>query len=431
MIVLLAPLVAQVVREPRGPRRDGSHAEAWARRTTVLKHTTLQRCAPPSPSFRMGNTDARRSFSPVLALLAIPALLAAQLPQADEAFRRGEYGAARAGYEQVLTADSLNQRALFRLAILDSWDGKVARSLQRFGRLRRLDPKDEDVMVAQAQVLAWAGHTEASLILYDSVLSRSTGRVDALAGRARVVAWRGDLERAERLWRAALAAHPDAAELLIGLAQTLYWKGQPALAEAYAARARALAPEDRTARDLERAVRAALRPEAGTKVDGANDSDHNRFVAQEATVATSLGPDVRGTLQAGWRRATGPVPGDTVRRSGTSYGAGGYVIAALGHGAVVRAGLGVRRVEPEASPAHTPLTAQLGVGLRPGRYAAVNVAYSRTPFDETAGLMRLDLVVDAVDLALDVSPGPGWSISAGGGGAWLSDSNSRYSAVGA
>src|SRR3989442_9651499 len=43
---------------------------------------------------------------------------------------------------------------------------------------------------------------------------------------------------------------------------------------------------------------------------------------------------------------------------------------------------------PEASPAHTPLTAQLGVGLRPGRYAAVNVAYSRTPFDETAGLMR-------------------------------------------
>src|SRR3989449_10167773 len=45
--------------------------------------------------------------------------------------------------------------------------------------------------------------------------------------------------------------------------------------------------------------------------------------------------------------------------------------------------------------------------------------------------MRLDLVAGAVGLALDVSPGPGWSISAGGGGAWLSDSNSRYSAVGA
>src|SRR5207245_1836327 len=210
-------------------------------------------------------------------MLILLAALGAQLPAAEAAFRKGDYAAARAAYERVLTTDSLNARAR----------------------------------------------------------------------RAGGVAWGGDLDRAEQLWRAALARHPDAAELLIGLAQTLYWKGQPGLAEAYATRARALAPEDRTARDVERAVRAALRPEAGTKVDGANDSDHNRFVAQEATVATSLGPDVRGTLQAGWRRATGPVPGDTIRRSGTSYGAGGYVIAALGHGAVVRAGLRVRRVGPE------------------------------------------------------------------------------------
>src|SRR3989442_13702770 len=145
--------------------------------------------------------DVVAKAAAAVALLAVPALLAAQLPQADEAFRRGEYAAARAGYERVLAADSLNQRALFRLAILDSWDGKLARSLQRFGRLRRLDPNDEDVRVAQAQVLAWGGHTQAPLILYDSVLARSPGRVDALAGRARVVAWRGDLERAEQPWR--------------------------------------------------------------------------------------------------------------------------------------------------------------------------------------------------------------------------------------
>jgi len=373
----------------------------------------------------MGNTDARRSFSPVLALLAIPALLAAQLPQADAAFHRGDYAAARAGYERVLAADSLNQRALFRLAILDSWDGRLPRSLQRFGRLRRLDPKDEDVMVAQAQVLAWAGHTEASLILYDSVLSRSTGRVDALAGRARVVAWRGDLERAERLWRAALAAHPDAAELLIGLAQTLYWKGQPALAEAYAARARAAAPEDRTARDLERAVRAALRPEVATTAAGAGDSDHSDFVAQEASLTGSLGGELRGTLHAGWRRAT-DLAGD-----GTSFGGGGYLIVALGKGAVLRAGLGARRVEPDVGLARTPLTAEFGIGLHPARYGAVSVGYGRTPFDETAGLMRQALTIDAVDLSFDVSPGAGWSISGGGGGAWLSDGNRRYSVVGA
>src|SRR6266513_169278 len=329
--------------------------------------------------------------NPVLALLAVPALLTAQLPAAEAAFGRGEYAAARAAYERVLATDSVNVRALYRLAILDSWDGKLTLSLQRFARLRRLEPRDGDIMVSQA----------------------------------RVVAWSGDLDKAEQLWRAALAAHPDAAELLIGLAQTLYWKGQPGLAEAYAARARAAAPDDRTARDLARAVRAALRPEVATTADGAGDSDHNDFVAQEASFTGSPGGTLRGTLHAGWRHATDPA-GD-----GTSFGAGGDVMAALGRGAVLRAGLGARRIEPDVAPARTPLTAQLGLGVRPARYAAVSVAYSRTPFDETAGLMRQDLMIDAVDLSFDVSPGAGWSISGGGGGAWFSDGNRRYSAVGA
>lgn len=357
--------------------------------------------------------------------LAVARPLAAQLPEADEAFRRGDYRAARAGYERVLAGDSLNVRALYRLAILDSWDGKLARSLARFARLRRLEPKDEDIQVSQAQVRAWTGDTRASEALYDSVLARSPRRADALAGRARAVAWGGDLDRAEHLWRAALEQFPDDPELLIGLAQTLYWRGEPTLAEAYAARARAVAPGDRTARELQRLVRAALRPELHSTADGAGDSDHNDFVAQEASFTTPLGADLRGTLHAGWRRATDPA-GD-----GASYGGGGYVIAPLGKGAVLRAGVGARRVAPDVGPARTPLTAQLGLGLHPGHSAAVSVAYSRTPFDETAGLMRQDLTIDALDLSFDVSPGPAWSISGGGGGAWFSDGNRRYSAVAA
>src|SRR6266513_991964 len=351
--------------------------------------------------------------------------LAAQLPDAEAAFQRGDYRAARAAYERVLAADSSNVRALYQLAILDSWDGKLGRSLERFGRLRRLASQDGDIMVAQARVLSWADRTAAAGALYDSVLARAPDRTDALAGRARTVAWSGDLDRAERLWREALARHSDNPELLIGLAQTLYWKGQPGLAETYAVRARAVAPEDRTARDLERVVRAALRPEIATTVDGATDSDRNAFVAQQGTIASSLGTDLRGTVRAGWRHATDQA-GD-----GSSYWAGGHLIAALGHGAVLRAGVGARRVQPDVGAGRTPLTAELGVGLRPARYAAVSVGYSRTPFDETAGLMRQDLTIDAVDLSFDVSPTPGWSISGGGGGAWFSDRNRRYSAVGA
>lgn len=379
----------------------------------------------PGDARRVGVVVRRAARAAGALALTVPALLAAQLPEAEAAFGRGDYRAARAGYEQVLVKDSLNVRAHYRLAILDSWDGKLVRSLARFVRLRRIDPHDPDIMVTQAQVLAWAGRTAASEALYDSVLERFPDRADALAGRARTIAWGGDLDRAEGLWRTALERHPDDPELLVGLAQTLYWKGQPDLATVYATRARAVAPEDRTARDLVRAVRAALRPEIATNVDGAGDSDHNDFVAQEATVTASLGADLRGTLRAGWRHATDRA-GD-----GSSYWGGANLIAALGHGAVLRAGLGARRVQPDVTAARTPFTAEAGLGLRPARYAAVSVGYSRTPFDETAGLMRQDLTVDAVDLSFDVSPSPGWSLSGGGGGAWFSDQNNRYSAVGA
>lgn len=358
--------------------------------------------------------------------LLLPLVAAAvQLPEAEEAFRRGDQHAARAGYEAVLAKDSTNVRAQYRLAVLDSWDGKLQRSLERFVLLRRLEPADADIMVAQARVLAWAGQNHASELLYDSVLARAPNRSDALAGRARAVAWAGDLERAERLWREALDAHPDDAEIVVGLAQTLFWMGKPELAESYAARARQLAPDDRGARDLLSLVRAALRPEISTGSNYAHDSDDNAFFAQDGSFSTSLGRNLRGTLQAGWRRATDPV------RTASSYGAGGYVIAPLGHGTVLRAGLGLRRLDAGAGITYAPLTAQLGLGFRPARFASLSVAYSRTAFDETALLIESGYVVNSADLSFDVTPRPGVSVSGGGGAAWFSDavSNRRLGGV--
>jgi len=350
--------------------------------------------------------------------------LAAQLPEAEEAFRRGDQRAARAAYEAVLRRDAANVRALYRLAVLDSWDGKLQRSLERFGRLRQLEPADPDFMVAHARVLAWAGNTGAAERLYDSVLATRPDRSDALAGRARAVAWAGDLDRAERLWRSALELHPDDAEILVGLAQTLFWRGKPELAESYVSRARQLAPDEREARDLLSLVRAARRPAIATAGSYAHDSDHNAFFAQDGSITGALGRDLRGTLQAGWRRATDPA------RTGLSYGAGGYVIAPLGRGAVLRAGLGIRRLAPDGGTARSPLTAQLGIGLRPARFAALSLAYSRTPFDETALLIDSGYVMDGVDLSFDATPRPGLSISGGGGLAWLSDAVSNRRAGG-
>jgi tetratricopeptide (TPR) repeat protein len=359
----------------------------------------------------------------IIAALSRAGLLAAQLPAAEEAFRRGQFAQARAGYERVLLSDSLNVRALYRLAVLDSWDAQLDRSLQRFTRLRRLEPLDPDFMVAHARVLSWAGRTKQALALFDSVLTRAPDRADALAGRARVVAWSGDLDRAERLWRDALARHPDDAEILIGLAQTLYWNDQPGLAQAYTARARRLAPGDSTARQLERAVRAALRPDIGSSVDGAGDNEHNDFVAQDATLSGALGSALRGTLRAGWRRAT-DLAGD-----GTSYGGGGFVVAELGRRVELRAGAGLRHLSA-GTTTRTPATVEVGVGVRPARDVALGLSYSRAPFDETAELMRRGFVLDAAELEFELAPAAGWSISGTTGATWISDGNRQLHVTG-
>jgi Flp pilus assembly protein TadD len=368
----------------------------------------------------VGIVVRRASF----ALLLCAGPLAAQRPGADSAWARGDYPHARAFYESALAADSTDVRALHRLAILDAWDGKFDRALARLARLRLLTPGDADVMVDQARTYAWAGQNAAALALYDSVLAHDPARADALAGRARAVAWSGDLERAEALWRDALAAHADDPEILIGLAQTLYWNGQAALAETYVAKARAHAPTDRSALELERQLAAELRPEVHTTFNGAGDSDHNDFWAQEAYLTGSLGA-ARGTVQAGWRRSTDPV------RSAASYGAGGYVVMPLGHGAVLRAGAGARRLAPTAGPATTPLTAQLGLGIRPAPFVSASLGYSRSAFDETAVLIDSGIVVNAVDVALDLAPPSRVSFSGGGGVAWLSDGNRRTGGVAA
>jgi len=113
----------------------------------------------------------------VVALLVLLPLspAAGQILRADSAFVAGDFAQARALYEQVLGADSLNERALWRLALLDSWDNHVDRSLQRFARVRRLDPANTDLMVAHARVLSWAGRTAARRIFSRSRTEASPG----------------------------------------------------------------------------------------------------------------------------------------------------------------------------------------------------------------------------------------------------------------
>ncbi|HWZ27925.1 MAG TPA: tetratricopeptide repeat protein [Gemmatimonadales bacterium] len=350
------------------------------------------------------------------------ATAAGQVIRADSAFVAGDFVRARAFYEQALTADSLNERALWRLALLDSWDNQLDRSLLRFARARQLDPANPDLMVAQARVLSWAGRTTSAVALYDTALTQDTTRVDALAGRAQSVAWAGDLDRAEGLWRSALATHPDDATLLVGLAQTLFWKGEPGLARSYVDRARAVAPGDASARDLERILRAAVRPDFGTSFTGAGDSDNETFYYQDIWLSAPVLRDVRGTLTAGWRRAT------AVDTTNSSYGLSGLLVTTLAPRLGGRIGLGVRQLESTHGN-HTPLTAQLGLSWQPAPFAALGLGYSRASFDETKMLIDSGFTIDNLDFSFDLDPKSTISISGGAGGTWFSDGNRRLSGI--
>jgi len=360
----------------------------------------------------------------VVALLVLLPLspAAGQILRADSAFVAGDFAQARTLYEQVLGADSLNERALWRLALLDSWDNHVDRSLQRFARVRRLDPANTDLMVAHARVLSWAGRTADAVALYDTALTRDSSRVDALAGRAQSVAWAGDLDRAEALWHSALVGHPDDATLLVGLAQTLYWKGEPGLARAYVDRARAVAPGDASVRDLEKILRAAVRPDFGTSVSGAGDSDGETFYWQDLWLSGPLAGDARGTITAGWRRAT---LGST---NASSYGMAGVVMVPLSPTFGARAGLGARYLNAGGAD-HTPLTGQAGVSWQPAPFAALGLGYAHAAFDETAALIDHGFTTNNIDFSFDLDPKPTISISGGSGATWFSDGNRRLSGV--
>ena len=364
----------------------------------------------------------KRILVPVVAVLIATTPVAGQILRADSAFVAGDFARARTLYEDVLSADSLNERALWRLALLDSWDNQMDRSLRRFARARQLDPANTDLMVAQARVMSWAGHTTNAVALYDSALVRDSSRVDALVGRAQSVAWAGDLDRAEGLWRSALSGHPDDPTLLVGLAQTLYWKGEPGLARAYVDRARAVAPGDASARDLEKILRAAVRADFGTSFTGAGDSDQETFYSQDLWLSAPVFGDARGTITAGWRRSA------DLSHNSSSYGLSGVVAVPASATVGIRAGLGARYLNA-AGTDHTPLTGQVGVSWQPAPFATLGLGYSHAAFDETALLIDHGYRLDDLDFSFDFDPKPTISISGGSGATWVSDGNRRLSGI--
>ena len=400
----------------------------------------------------------KRLLSIATLLVAMPLTLGAQIPAGDAAWKDGRYADARAAYLRVLGVDSLNTRANLRLGVLLSWDNKLDSAIALISRGRRADPTDNDAQVAEARIRSWAAQYDLAVAEYDSVLARDSLRRDAalgkaltlawanrfneadaaykvllardpadtsaLAGRAQVAAWHGDFPTARARYLELLNADPRNADALVGLAQLDHWEGHDRAALHEVDSAIALAPGHPQARKLERDVRAAVRPQVDLTFGWGLDSDQNETWWETAVVSTLLGDGLRGFGSAGLFQASDAV--NNAHR--TSAEVGGSLVRNAFRATVAA---GARSLSPEGLADRTVGTVRASAGYRLSPAVSAGLGYSYAPFDETAGLIARGLDVGALDGSADIHAADRLDLSFGAGLAWLSDGNSRTSAVGA
>jgi len=391
------------------------------------------------------------------ALLLFPAMLSAQVAEADAAWNQGRYGAAREAYLRALAQDPASVRSSYRLGVLAAWDGNLDSALTYLRQARAADPDDPDVRVMQAQILTWAGRYPEALAKYDSVIAMYPERLDGLTGKARTLSWDGREAEADSLYREVLERDPTNADALNGAAQLAYWAGNTdaaiagyrrslsyrpgditariGLAQVYRATGRqldalaeadsalALAPGSGEAQRAQLDILRSVQASAEVTLGWSDDSDHNTMWWQIVGASTPLGNRVRGFGSVGVYEGSS-APDISASRGAAEFGATYTQDRWQLTGAV-----GVQGLWPDSGLARTVLTGRAALAWRPAAPIGLGVSYAHFPFAETAYLIGADIDVDAADVSFDANTSGGVSFSAGGGAAWFSDGNVRTSAV--
>jgi tetratricopeptide (TPR) repeat protein len=119
----------------------------------------------------------------------------ARARRADADRRVRSRTSATARLSERLAADSTDDRALHRVALLEAWDGRHDASLRLFDQLLALGPNLE-AEVDRARVIAWKGQPAEAVRVLDELLERSPGYIPALEARAEFLAWAGEHDRA-------------------------------------------------------------------------------------------------------------------------------------------------------------------------------------------------------------------------------------------
>ncbi len=150
----------------------------------------------------------------------------------DSAWQERRFGVARDAYLKALGLDSVaSSRAVFRVAVLYSWDGDLVRALPLFTRYTRLEPRDEEGRVALARAYAWDGQTGPAVAIYDSILGRDSTYRDAALGAAQALAWAGRFRESLGRYEGWLRDHGTDLDASLARARTLGWAGRLKAAE--------------------------------------------------------------------------------------------------------------------------------------------------------------------------------------------------------
>ncbi|MFQ5538478.1 MAG: tetratricopeptide repeat protein [Gemmatimonadota bacterium] len=152
-----------------------------------------------------------------------PSPTAAQVDEADEAWKRGDTEQARILYEARLAEDPADGTALHRLGLMRAWEEDYPGALELLDRLVSLHPEDLDARVDRARVRAWGGDLDGALADLDQVLAERPDFLPALEARALFEAWAGRYEESLAAYDELLGIAPDNAQARRQQAQVLSW----------------------------------------------------------------------------------------------------------------------------------------------------------------------------------------------------------------
>jgi tetratricopeptide (TPR) repeat protein len=231
---------------------------------------------------------------------------------AERAYEAGDTALAVSQYNEVLTSDPNNSRALFRLGQLWRHDSK--RSLPMFRRYTSIVPQDPWGHIALGDELAIRGSFSEAIREYDEAGRLAPAERDVALGRARVLARAGRTDDAIIALERWTALHPDDAEALRELGDQLKRAGR----NGKAATAYAMSAErDGSAGTLHRleSARAAQAPSVELVANGGGDSDGNRTYRLGGLVGAPISDRARLTVSGGSNRSSGLL--DAVYYDGT------------------------------------------------------------------------------------------------------------------